>query len=66
MSKITENIDAITHIPPEYLRPDPPAPRSVKVELSSLCNYLCGFCALRMRPEQPKRVRAMILKVHAQ
>ena len=50
---ITQRIDKITHIPPEYLTPTPPAPKSVKVELSALCNYRCGFCALRMRPEQP-------------
>jgi len=28
---ITKRIDAITGIPDKYLRPDPPAPRSVKV-----------------------------------
>ena len=28
----------------------PPAPHSVKIELTSQCNYRCGFCAHR-RPE---------------
>ena len=51
---ITERIDAITKIPPAYLRADPPAPRSVKIELTGRCNYRCGFCALRTRAAQPK------------
>lgn len=51
---ITQRIDAITHIPPEYRTPSPPAPRSVKIELSARCNYRCGFCALRTRAVQPK------------
>lgn len=34
--------------------PAPPAPKSVKIELSPRCNYRCGFCALREREKQPK------------
>jgi MoaA/NifB/PqqE/SkfB family radical SAM enzyme len=52
---ITARIDNVTRIPIEFLRPDPPAPRSVKIELSARCNYRCGFCALRTREVQPKR-----------
>ena len=52
---ITERIDAITAIPPVYLSERPPAPRSVKVELSGRCNYACRFCALRTRERQPTR-----------
>ena len=51
---ITQRIDATTRIPAEYLTPTPPAPRSVKIELSARCNYRCGFCALRTRQVQPK------------
>ena len=51
---ITERIDAITGIPQPYLRPDPPAPKSVKIELTGRCNYRCSFCALRTREIQPK------------
>lgn len=51
---ITSKIDSITHIKPEYLRKDPPSPKSVKIELTGRCNYKCGFCALRMRDKQPK------------
>ncbi len=46
---ITDRIDAITKIPQEYLRPDPPAPKSVKIELTQRCNYRCAFCALQFR-----------------
>lgn len=51
---ITDRIDSITQITREYLRIDPPAPKSVKIELTGRCNYRCGFCALRTRENQPK------------
>lgn len=51
---ITQRIDAITLIPEAYRRVDPPAPRSVKIELTGRCNYRCSFCALRVREQQPK------------
>lgn len=50
---ITERIDAVTRIGPDYLCEAPPAPRSVKIELSGRCNYACSFCALRTREKQP-------------
>ncbi len=46
---ITQRIDAITRIPEKYLHSVLPAPRSVKIELTSQCNYRCGFCAHRLR-----------------
>lgn len=51
---ITDRIDSITYIPADRLRANPPAPRSVKIEISPRCNYRCGFCALRNREVQPK------------
>ena len=54
MTTITERIDNVTKIPPIYLKAQPPAPRSVKIEISPRCNYRCGFCALRTREVQPK------------
>lgn len=53
---ITARIDGVTHIPEKYLSEDGvcPAPKSVKIELSGRCNYLCGFCALRQREHQPR------------
>jgi MoaA/NifB/PqqE/SkfB family radical SAM enzyme len=50
---ITSRIDAITKIPESHRHAYLPAPRSVKIELTGRCNYRCGFCALRMREEQP-------------
>ena len=46
---ITSRIDAITAIPQPYLAAHLPAPRAVKIELTSQCNYRCGFCAHRLR-----------------
>ena len=53
METITARIDAITAIPETHRRADPPAPKAVKIELTGRCNYRCGFCALRMREQQP-------------
>ena len=52
MATITERIDAITGIPAAYRTDNLPAPRSVKIELTSNCNYRCGFCAHRLRMKQ--------------
>lgn len=48
-SSITSRIDAITKIPAQYMAARLPAPRAVKIELTSQCNYRCGFCAHRLR-----------------
>jgi hypothetical protein len=48
-SRITARIDAITRIPPEYRRVDPPIPRSVKIELTARCDLNCFFCATAKR-----------------
>lgn len=50
---ITDRIDNITHISEVYLTETPPAPKSVKIEISGRCNYACKFCALRTRDKQP-------------
>jgi MoaA/NifB/PqqE/SkfB family radical SAM enzyme len=54
VTTITQRIDNITRIPDDRLKAAPPAPRSVKIEISPRCNYRCGFCALRTRESQPK------------
>lgn len=46
---ITARIDAITRIPPEYRCQRPPAPRSVKIELTARCDFNCFFCATAKR-----------------
>lgn len=49
---ITDRIDAITEIPPDYRSATPPCPRSVKIELTARCDFKCFFCATgaRLRP----------------
>jgi MoaA/NifB/PqqE/SkfB family radical SAM enzyme len=46
---ITQRIDAVTGIPASHRVATPPPPRAVKIELTSQCNYRCGFCAHRLR-----------------
>ena len=42
---ITERIDNITRIPPDFMTATPPAPPSVKIELTARCDFQCFFCA---------------------
>jgi hypothetical protein len=49
MGTITERIDRITRLDPEYRSPAPPIPRSVKIELTARCDFQCFFCASSMR-----------------
>ncbi len=42
---ITERIDNITRLPEAYRRVAPPAPPSVKIELTARCDFQCFFCA---------------------
>tara|TARA_Y100000034_G_scaffold135805_1_gene209228 strand:+ start:9151 stop:10095 length:945 start_codon:yes stop_codon:yes gene_type:complete len=46
---ITKRIDNITGIRPEYAVTKPPAPESVKIELTGRCNFRCFFCAHEQR-----------------
>lgn len=46
---ITARIDAVTGIAPAWRSPRPPAPRSVKIELTGRCNFRCAFCAHNQR-----------------
>lgn len=49
VKKITARIDNITAIRPEYASATPPAPHSVKVELTARCDFKCFFCASHQR-----------------
>lgn len=49
MTSITNRIDAVTHIEPEFLKTVCPPPPSIKTETSNRCNYKCSFCSLRTR-----------------
>jgi pyruvate-formate lyase-activating enzyme len=42
-----QRLDHLTSIPDAYRTATPPAPISVKVELTGRCNYACAFCATR-------------------
>lgn len=46
---ITSRIDRITLLTDEWRSPAPPAPRSVKIELTARCDFQCFFCASHMR-----------------
>lgn len=45
MFKITERVDKITNVSSDRLKEVLSAPKSVKIELTSRCNYRCAFCA---------------------
>jgi MoaA/NifB/PqqE/SkfB family radical SAM enzyme len=51
---ITERIDAVTEIGSLRIRMGKiqPAPKSVKIELTSRCNLKCKFCAVRTRRQK--------------
>jgi hypothetical protein len=49
MGKITERIDRITFLTDPCRSVTPPAPRSVKIELTARCDFKCFFCASHMR-----------------
>jgi MoaA/NifB/PqqE/SkfB family radical SAM enzyme len=55
LDTITKRIDNITKIAPEFLCEAPPAPHSMKIELSGRCNYACEFCAHGTREAQPTK-----------
>lgn len=42
---MTDRVDAITLLTEEYRMVRPPAPKSVKIELTGRCNFACSFCA---------------------
>lgn len=44
MKTITDRIDNIAFIKDEYRHKVLPAPESVKIELSRMCNFKCSFC----------------------
>ncbi|MBF0624977.1 MAG: radical SAM protein [Magnetococcales bacterium] len=46
---ITKRIDAVTRIPEACRTATPPAPKSVKIELTARCDMKCFFCATGSR-----------------
>ncbi|NQW01421.1 MAG: radical SAM protein [Rhodospirillales bacterium] len=51
---ITDRIDNITRIPENYRSPVPPAPKSVKIELTARCDFQCFFCATGYKLREKK------------
>lgn len=59
---ITERIDRVTNIPDKYRVENPPAPKSVKIELTSRCNYKCEFCAITKSDKPGKDIDFNLFK----
>jgi MoaA/NifB/PqqE/SkfB family radical SAM enzyme len=51
---ITKRIDAVTEIPSAFRSVTPPAPKSVKIELTARCDFQCFYCATgsKLRPKE--------------
>lgn len=50
MQSITTRVDRLAFLASEYRSPVPPAPKSVKIELTARCDFQCWFCASHTRP----------------
>ncbi len=46
---ITDRVDNVTKIHPEFRNAHPPAPISVKIELTARCDFQCFYCATGAR-----------------
>lgn len=53
---ITDRIDKITFIPDAYRVTLPPAPKSVKIELTARCDFQCFFCASSFRLREKRDI----------
>jgi MoaA/NifB/PqqE/SkfB family radical SAM enzyme len=51
---IRERLNKVQKLSPEVMTETPPIPRSVKIELTSRCNYNCVFCGYSTRKVQPQ------------
>ncbi len=49
---ISQRVDNITRIAPEYRCVAPPCPKSVKIELTARCDFKCFFCATGFKLRQ--------------
>jgi MoaA/NifB/PqqE/SkfB family radical SAM enzyme len=50
---IAKRLKEITHIPKDRLSITPPVPKSVKIEITSKCNYKCQYCGIAFRNGSP-------------
>jgi hypothetical protein len=60
---ITDRIDNITRIAPQYRGEIIPAPKSVKIEITATCNYNCGFCTKSLNKSSGAMDRALYSRV---
>lgn len=63
METITERIDAVTDIGQSHRGTVLPPPRSVKVEITSRCNYRCGFCVKSLREDAVDMDRELFSRI---
>lgn len=49
MDKISERVSEIVNIPDDRLSITPPVPKSIKIEITSHCDFKCYFCQLTMQ-----------------
>src|SRR3990167_7426341 len=60
---ICERIDGVTLVDAPYLTVTPPAPRSVKIELTANCNYRCSYCVKSLRSDNGEMPREMFSRI---
>ena len=49
---IRQRLNGVQRIPQEFRKQAPPCPKSVKIELTTRCNYKCAFCGYSFRKEK--------------
>jgi MoaA/NifB/PqqE/SkfB family radical SAM enzyme len=62
-NSIEDRIDNVTGLPEGYRAEIVPAPISVKLELTSRCNYRCSFCVKSIRPDSADMDRAFFSRI---
>lgn len=60
-TKITDRVDAITSVTEEWARSILPAPKAVKIELTSRCDFGCLFCVSGLRLRRPADIEWNLL-----
>ncbi len=62
---VAQRVDLHTHVPEEKLVKLPPFPDSIKIEITSRCNYNCSYCAskknLREQGDMDKKLLFRLL-----
>jgi hypothetical protein len=61
MKTITDRISKTYNVPEGYLSETPPVPRSVKIEITSRCDFKCFFCEHTFRDDEHKDIAPALL-----